>query len=239
MRLVVLVQARYSSRRLPGKVLLPLAGKSLLAHVFDALAQCRAIDGVALATSTDSSDDCLDEFANRNSIPIHRGPLENVFARFLAAARAFRADAVVRISGDSPLIDPVLVDQGAKLFRDEPNVDIVSNVCPRSFPKGQSVEVLGTSALSAAEGAVATPEHREHVTPYFYANLHRYRLRNFAADAPRPELQLSVDTREDFDHCAAILDHLDMPAWQAGWKRCAEASDAVRRNDFSRQAACS
>jgi spore coat polysaccharide biosynthesis protein SpsF len=220
MRIVAVVQARHSSQRLPGKVLRPLAGKPLLAHVFEAIAQCRVIDGAILATSARQDDDAVAALAVTMGVPVHRGDLDDVFSRMLSAGLAAQADAIVRISGDSPLIDPAVIDQGARLMRGTPDTDLVTNVFPRSFPKGQSVEVVTTKALRAAHPFLKERADREHVTTYFYANATRYRICNFTADVPASDVQLSVDTADDFDRCEAILRELGGPAWRAGWKMC-------------------
>src|SRR6185312_7877584 len=110
----------------------------------------------------------------------------------LKAAKAAGFDALVRVNGDSPLLDPALVAEGVALFR-AGGADLVTNVRPRSFPKGQSVEVIAVAALAAAMAETRDPADREHVTPFLYAHPERFRIRNFAAPRPRPDLQLSVD----------------------------------------------
>jgi spore coat polysaccharide biosynthesis protein SpsF len=227
MRIFAVVQARFDSRRLPGKALLPLAGQPMLGRVFDALAQARAIDGLALATSSLASDDPLAEFARARGVACHRGPLDDVARRMLDAARALGADVIVRVSGDSPLIDPALVDRAARSLRAAPAADLVSNVHPRSFPKGQSVEAIRVAALDRAVRAMTRADEREHVTPHFYAHPENYRIVSFGAETPRPELQLSVDTPEDLARCAAILARLAAPAWREGWRACVAAADAL------------
>lgn len=196
LRIGIAVQARMSSRRLPGKVLRPLAGKPLLAHLLDRLSRVEAVDGLVLATSVAAGDDAIERFARARNVPCHRGPLDDVASRLLEAARAHDLHAVVRISGDSPLIDPAIVSRAVWLFRDE-RPDLATNVFPRSFPKGQSVEVIPTAILAqvAANGDAGD---REHVTPRIYRNAARFRIVNFAAASPRPTLQLSIDTEEDF-----------------------------------------
>jgi spore coat polysaccharide biosynthesis protein SpsF len=104
---------------------------------------------------------------------------------------------------------------------------VVTNVSPRSFPKGQSVEVIACDALSRAVDGMTTADEREHVTPFIYAHPDRFAIRSFVAAHPRPELQLSVDDADDFARCEAILGALNQPAWRAGWEACARACDAL------------
>lgn len=203
-----------------------LGDRPVIEHLCDALIQCEALDGFALATSIESSDDAVAAFAEERGIPCLRGSLTNVAERILAAAHSLHGDVLVRVSGDSPLLDPKLVDQGVELFLRE-QTDIVTNVRPRSFPKGESVEVIRTAILADAVAAMATVEEREHVTPYFYSHPDRFLIRSFAAVHPRPEVNLSIDTAEDFGRCREILKRLGQPAWQVGWEACVAEYDVV------------
>jgi spore coat polysaccharide biosynthesis protein SpsF len=134
------------------------------------------------------------------------------------------ADAIVRINGDSPLIDPVLIDHAVGLFK-EGGADIVTNVRPRTYPRGQSVEVIALTALRLAVARMTTAEEREHVTPHIYAHPEQYSIRPFVAEYPRPEVQLCIDEERDLVRCAAILQTLREPPWQAGWRVCVNAYD--------------
>jgi spore coat polysaccharide biosynthesis protein SpsF len=204
MRLGAIVQARYSSARLPGKVLRPLCGTPLIGHLLGRLRRCRALDLVILATSTEVSDDAIAAFAAEARVPCYRGPLEDVLGRFAGAVERFALDGAVRVSGDSPLLAPALVDRAVQIFR-RGKWDLVTNVQVRSFPKGQSIEVIAGKALARAAAEAKETGEREHVTPYFYAHPERFRIRNIEAEMPRPALQLSVDTDEDFARVEAIL----------------------------------
>jgi spore coat polysaccharide biosynthesis protein SpsF len=121
-------------------------------------------------------------------------------------------------------MDPALVDQAVSLFR-EHRVDIVTNVRPRSFPRGQSVEVIGIDALRDAVGAMSSSHEREHVTPYLYANPEKYSIRSFGTEEGRPEVQLCIDEAEDFERCGRILEALPKPPWKSGWRACVAAYD--------------
>jgi spore coat polysaccharide biosynthesis protein SpsF len=225
-RVIAVIQARVSSRRLPGKVLRRLCDKPVIGHLCDGLSHSRKLDGYVIATSSELGDDAIADYAQLKGIPYFRGSLAHVADRMLAAASHFNADALVRVCGDSPLLDPKLVDQAVELFLREP-VDLVTNVLPRSFPKGQSVEVMTTAALAEAVTSMSTADEREHVTFYLYAHSDRFVIRSFTAAQPRPEVQLSIDTAEDFARCEAILKSLRRPPWQAGWEACVAEYDAL------------
>lgn len=225
-RVVAVIQARSTSRRFPGKVLRPLLGRPMLACLLEAVRHCTSIDGIVLATSTDETDDAVAACGERSGVVCHRGTLDDVARRVLGAAAVGGADALVRLSGDSPLLDPALVDEAVKLFRST-SADLVSNVCPRTFPRGQSVEVLSCESLARAVEGMTTTHECEHVTPYFYSHPAEFAIRSFSATRPRPEVQLSVDTEEDLARCEAILERLGGPAWEVGWEACVRAADTL------------
>lgn len=226
MRIVAAIQARLSSRRLPGKILMTLRDRPALDHLIEGLSHAALLDGLVLATSTDASDDATARYAQQRGIACHRGSLDDVAQRLLRAAEEQGADAIVRISGDSPLLDPALVDQGIDLFRAK-RVDIATNVSPRTFPKGQSIEVIAVTALRSAVERMSTHAEREHVTPFFYAHPLLFSIASFVTGVARPEVQLSIDDADDFARCAAILDRLSGAPWQVGWQACLAAHDQI------------
>lgn len=224
MRVIGVIQARFSSRRLPGKILLELRNRPSLDYLVESLRHAALIDGIVLATSTDPSDDATAAFAAERRVSCHRGPLQHVALRLLRAAEEHRAEAIVRVSGDSPLMDPVVVDQAVKLFRGG-RTDVATNVRPRSFPKGQSVEVIAVRALRRAVPQMASAEEREHVTTHLYAHPDEYSISSFLAAEHRPEVNLCIDDAEDLARCTAILAALPGPPWQVGWRACVSAYD--------------
>lgn len=230
MRIGAIVQARFNSQRLPGKVLLPLCGKPVLAHLLDRLQRCTALDLVAVATSSERSDDAVAEFCAGAGIDCHRGALDDVLARFLAASTQFELDGVVRLSGDSPLLDPALVTHAVKMFR-RGNWDLVTNVQTRSFPKGQSVEVISAAALAQAAAEARSASEREHVTPYLYAHPERFRIRNLVARVARPSLQLSIDTAKDFARIEAIIDTAGQRAGRLSLDETIELAEALAEGE--------
>lgn len=217
LRISVIVQARMSSARLPGKILREICGKPLLAWLLDGLDLCTALAGTLVATSTEPSDDPVEAFCARRKTPCFRGPLDDVAARFLAAAEANGLDAFVRICGDSPLLDPHLVDKAVALFRTG-NADLVTNVLRRTFPKGQSVEVAGVEAMRRAVEAMTTPQDREHVTRHFYAHAADYRIRSFESGGDFGAVNFCVDTAEDLERLSALAARLAANAPRLGWR---------------------
>ena len=212
--LTVIIQARCSSRRLPGKVLREVAGKPMIGYLIDRVRQSRSIGRLVVATSDEESDDRLASWCDATGISCFRGPLDDVAARFLAAARHWDLPAFVRLNADSPLLDPAIIDRAVSVFREDA-CDLATNTLVRSFPKGQSVEVISTDSLRQAHPRMSD-EEREHVTVHFYRNAGDYRIRNFSFTEDRSTLQLSVDTEEDFARFQTLVAAMDRPHWEYG-----------------------
>lgn len=210
-----IIQVRMGSRRLPGKSLRLVAGRPMLAYLVERLQHCRGLAGIVVATSTTSGDDAIAEFCAGFGVACHRGPLDDVLARFLAVMEARSLAAVVRVNGDSPLLDSALVDRAVGLF-DTGSYDLVTNIAPRSFPRGQSVEVISAAALRRLAMEDITSEEREHVTLWFYRHPQRCAIRNFSAARDMSGIQFSVDTAEDFAALAAVVAAMKRPQWQYG-----------------------
>jgi spore coat polysaccharide biosynthesis protein SpsF (cytidylyltransferase family) len=219
------VQARMSSRRLPGKVLMPLAGRPVLAWLLERLGHASSLDAVVLATSDATEDDPVASFASENGVLCHRGPLDDVVERVLGAARAHGLDAIARVNGDSPLLDQRLLDQGVELFR-AAGVDLVTNVRPRTFPPGQSVEVVRCDALERAHAADTSPEEREHVTGPLYGG--DFRIARFETEPPRTEPGFTIDTPADHDFLEEVLRSLDRPHHELGWEELWKVARRLR-----------
>ncbi len=208
----IFVQARMSSRRFPGKVLAPLAGRPMIDHVIERCGRAFGADRVVLATSREASDDALAAHGQALGVKVFRGDLGDVFSRFQACLAANPCEWFARISADSPLIDPRLIVRVAD--RREPGLDLVSNVRPRTFPPGQSVEVINADRFALMDSAALTAEEREHVTLVFYNHPDRYRLRNVASRDPQLAQQhLAVDTREELMAVEALIASGRVPAF--------------------------
>ncbi|RJQ83000.1 MAG: hypothetical protein C4519_07430 [Desulfobacteraceae bacterium] len=213
MRIGIIIQARMSSKRLPGKVLRMAAGKPLLLHLYERVIHCHSVDQIIVATSSDESDDPVALFCRDHAIGVFRGPLHDVAARFKRTLEAFGWDACVRVNGDSPLLDQRLIDQAVMLFRGN-NCDLVTNVHPRTFPAGQSVEVIRALTFCNAYAQMSDGHDLEHVTPFFYRHPDRFAIMNFSAAREYGGLHLAVDTPSDFDAFNALIGRMTRPAWQ-------------------------
>jgi spore coat polysaccharide biosynthesis protein SpsF (cytidylyltransferase family) len=208
----IFVQARMSSRRFPGKVLATLAGRPMIDHVLGRCGQAFGLEQVVLATSAESSDDALADHAATLGVRVFRGELDNVVGRFQRCLADHPCEWFVRISADSPLIDPCLVARVAE--RRAPHLDLVTNVQPRTFPAGQSVEVVNSGSFAALDAAALTADEREHATLVFYRHPERFRVLNVASRDPRLASQhLAVDTLEELRRVEAMLASGQVPAF--------------------------
>lgn len=204
---VAIVQARLGSTRLPGKVLLDLAGRTMLDRVLERVARARRIDRVVVATTTEARDDRLVEHCRRRGHHVFRGSEDDVLDRYHGAAQAAEAATVVRITSDCPLISPSVSDQVVAAFA-EGGCDYASNVLPpRTFPHGLDTEVFSFEALERAWREDKDPTLREHVTPYIYRHPETFRLRRVAHTEDLSRLRWTVDTPEDFELVRRVYDH--------------------------------
>ena len=223
-KLPLILQTRMESSRFPGKALKPLAGTTVFEVLLERLRRCRRIESVVIATTDRPADDALAALAGEHGIPCFRGSSEDVLSRVLACAERFGFESFVKLWGDSPLIDPALIDSVVfqTLFR-HPDFDYASNNHPSTFPEGQQLELIRTSKLAelAAHHSITTHD-REHVTlPFLRAN--DVVLVNYALSISQHDLgRLVVDFPEDLtflqDLCVALgADYLD-----AGYPAMAE-----------------
>lgn len=197
MSVSVLIQARMSSRRFPGKVLAPLQGKPIIRHVLTAVEQALPQGQIVVVTSSEQSDDPLVSYLNALDVSVFRGPLENVFERFRLCLSRYPCEWVLRVSADSPLLDVRLL-RAIIAYAGKVECDLVTTIFPRTFPKGQNVELIRTSSFMAIDEATLSSDEREHVTPYFYRNPERFRIVNIdSGNSGLAELGLAVDTVDD------------------------------------------
>lgn len=190
-------------------------GQPLLQYLLDRLQAAKDLPPFQIATSDDPGDDLLAEFCRERDLPCFRGSLHNVAGRFLDAAEAKELDAFVRISGDSPLLDTDIVRRALAEFH-ATGADLVTNVMPRSYPPGQSVEVLRVDRFREALGEMTEPEDLEHVTRFHYRNPTRFVVHNFSVDPPYPSMHMAVDTAEQFVQVQAVLGLMTRPHWEYG-----------------------
>jgi len=197
-RVIAVVQARLGSTRLPGKALLPIAGRPMLEHVLARAAAVPGVDRVVLATTTSPEDAALVDLARAVGIASVRGSVSDVLDRFHAALTDHPADAIVRITADCPLLDPEVAGRVVAEYRRRAgDVDYVSNVHPPTFPDGLDTEVISAAALVCAWREATAGSDREHVTPYVWSRPERFRLANVSRAEDLSSLRWTVDDARD------------------------------------------
>ena len=197
-----------SSSRLPGKMLKHINGKPVLTYVIERLQHCKNNKSLIVATSIDETDNDIQQLCDSLRIPCFRGSLNNVVERFSSLVASKNIDSFVRISGDSPMIDYKLVDYAISLFNQN-QCDIVTNLFPRSYPKGQSIEVLRSGVFNSAIPDITLDDDKEHLSTFFYRHPDRFNIMNFTMDPVSSHIQLSIDTMKDFTDLTAIISSMD------------------------------
>ena len=209
MKTVIISQARMTSTRLPGKVLKKIAGKSLLEYQIERLSRSRIADEIVIATTTNETDLPIVELCERLNVCYHRGSEADVLSRYYDAAIKFKADIVVRVTSDCPVIDPMVIDSVISYFLEKyPDVDYISNTQERSFPRGMDTEVFSIQALTEAFNEAITKPDREHVTPYIRYHSDRFKLEGLAYHENQGSHRWTVDTEEDLSFVSKIIDAL-------------------------------
>ena len=210
LRCVAVVQARLGSSRLPGKALLDIAGRPMVAHVVDRALAIDGVDAAVLATTLNPADDALADFARRRDIPCTRGSEDDVLDRFHQTITEHPADVIVRVTADCPLLDPRVSGLVlAEYLRRTGDVDYVSNVHPPTYPDGLDTEVLSREALERAWRDTDQTSDREHVTSYIWRNPGAFRLANVATEPSRAHLRWTVDEGADLEFVRAVYARLD------------------------------
>ena len=213
--MLAVIQARFTSKRLPGKALRLLGEKNLLERTINRLKQSEKISAIMVATSSEKTDDPIAEHAQEIGTEIYRGDLRDVGNRLLNGAKSMGSDSFVRISGDSPFIDWRLVDQAIDLHNIS-EADLVSNIFPRTYPKGQSVEIIKTASLAKLCKSERTNEEKEHVTPYFYKNYNKFCIINFTSGHNHSRSNHCIDDQTDFETAQKVVK--DLTGDDLSWK---------------------
>lgn len=213
-----------TSTRLPGKTLADVGGEPALSLLLRRLRGARRIGEIVVATSADSADDPVAELASELGVGVARGSREDVLARFLVAM-GDRTGAIVRITGDCPLIDPCVVDAAVDRFASTPGCAYASNIVPRTFPDGLDVEVADAQALREIAADHGSPAEREHVTIALRDQPERFRAASLTYPDDLGDLRWTVDDDRDLEFVRAVVQRLGDRRYDAG---IAEILAAVR-----------
>lgn len=218
MKVTAIIQARMGSTRLQGKVLQDLAGAPMLDRVVGRVSRAKTLDDVVVATTIRPDDDIIERVCKAKGWNCFRGSEDDVLDRYHRAAVNSRAQVVVRITSDCPLIEPDIVDMVVQQFLDgQPNIDYASNCVPHpTFPRGLDTEVLRFDVLERAWREDGNPAWREHVTPYIYRHPELFRIHCITNNIDYSSMRWTVDTAADLAFVRRIYDHFghDRFSWQ-------------------------
>lgn len=206
MKTVIIVQARMTSTRLPGKVLKTVLDKPLLEYQIERLRRIKSADEIVIATTTNVTDQPIVDFCNRLSLPFFRGSEEDVLARYHGTAKKYNADIVVRITSDCPVIDPAVCEEEITFFLE--NQSQYDYVRLEQYPRGLDAEVFSFKVLEECFREATDKPDREHVTPFIYRHPERYRIKHIICDEDYSYHRWTVDTPEDFELVKRIIEEL-------------------------------
>ena len=205
--ILAIIQARTTSTRLPGKVLLPIVDRPMILLQAERILRSRRIGKLLIATSRESSDDQLAAICEEAGVPVFRGSLNDVLDRFYQAAATASPDYVVRLTGDCPLADSRLIDAVIEYCLVN-RFDYASNTIEPTYPDGLDVEVMTFEALKTAWSDAALPSQREHVTPFIYQHPERFSIGSYKGPANLSSLRWTVDEPDDYRFVKAVYENL-------------------------------
>lgn len=208
MKIVAIIQARMNSERLPGKVTMNLVNKPVLIHIVERLSYCKMIDTIVVATSNESSDDSISNLCAENKINCFRGSLDDVLDRYYQCAKRYDADAILRITGDCPAIDPTIVDAVISEYK-KGNYDCYG--LGGEFPDGLDCTVYSSTALESAWRNAELPSEREHVGPYIEKNKELFNNGFLNAFSGLSNQRWTLDEPKDLSFLTKIFEELYDP----------------------------
>ena len=209
MKIIGVIQARLSSSRLQNKVLLEIIGKPMLWHIYNRLSKSKLLDQVVISTGEVKNNSAIHEFALKNNIPIYVGSESDLIDRLYQTALYYNASAIVRITGDCPLVDPLLVDKLiSEYLKGNQEYDIVTNCQHRTFPHGLDIEVFSFDILKKMWQDIKEPELREWFPFYITKNPNSFKILNVDNETDLSNLRWTVDYPEDYDLIKQIYEGL-------------------------------
>jgi spore coat polysaccharide biosynthesis protein SpsF len=229
MRVVAIIEARMTSSRLPGKVLLPVLGISMLERLITRLKSVSNIDEIVVATTTNSQDDLIVELCESLKTRTFRGSELDVFQRVIGAAIFAEAEIIVEITGDCPIIDPNLIENAVETFKFS-KVDYLSNCEIQTFPAGMEIQVVKLQALVRSYSMTNSLLDKEHVTLHIRKNPELFKHMHITAplNLLAPELSVTLDERADFELITFVIEQLEPTNFYFG---CGEIVNLLKSNE--------
>ena len=229
--MLAVIQSRFSSLRLPGKALLTIGKQEILGRCIQRVKNSKLISEVLVATSIKISDQAIVDFCTQNNVPHYRGSNHNLVERLYGAANSKNQKSFVRICGDSPFIDPIIIDEVINIFISG-NYDIATNVFPRTFPKGHSVEVIKTNTMCKISKATLSDSEKEHATSYIYNNHTDFKIGVVKRNVNYCNSNHSIDEKKDLETAekAVSIKNLEELNWMEIEKVWSKAKKLIDEN---------
>lgn len=204
-----IIEVRMGSTRLPGKTMLPILGKPVLELLTERLSIAKKLDNIIVATTINPEDDVIQRFCRDKGIDCFRGSSEDVLGRVYSAAKKYKTDVVVSVTGDCPLLDPWLIDECIDIFRIS-NCDYLSNFIEQTYPPGIDVQIFSFKVLEELNGLAKSQNFREHVTLYILKHPEKYKLHNVTAPPELcfPDWHIELDEKDDYELIKNIYESL-------------------------------
>ena len=202
--MICIIQARLDSKRLYGKVLKKIQNRPILKIISLRLSKLKTIDNIVIATTKRKIDNKISEFCLKNNIKCFRGSLNNVLQRYVDCANFFCENDIIRITGDSPLVDIRILKKMIDIYNSK-KYDLVTNVFPRTFPKGLSIEIFKKQTLIKILSSKLNRTHREHIMTYIYANEKNFSINNFKSKNNFSNINFSIDTLDDLNKIKNLI----------------------------------
>ncbi|MDB4442757.1 glycosyltransferase family protein [bacterium] len=242
--ILAILQARITSQRLPSKVLMTILGRPMLELQIERILRCKKIDQLIVATSINQEDDPIDTLCKKMEISCFRGDLANVLDRFYQAARRYRPQHVVRLTGDCPLTDPMLIDELIEFYLAR-KCDYASNCQEPTLPDGLDAEIFTFETLAQTWQEAKLPSHLEHVTQFMYSQPQRFTIASYKYHQDLSRYRWVVDEPEDLEFVRKIYEKLypsnpefrtqDIVALLKRNKKLVEINQRFKRNEGIQQ----
>ena len=223
MNIATIIQARMNSSRFPNKVMAQIQGKPLIEYLIEQVYYKNVDMPIIIATSNKNTDQEIVDYCLNNNLKFYQGSLSNVASRFYEIIKIYNLKFFVRVCADSPLLDGSLIKKAITYVKKD--IDIITNLMPRTFPKGQSVEVINCKTFLSHYNKLSSEDDLEHVTRYFYNNFNSFNILNIKNDKDLSSVNLAVDKREDYQKISKIICSLEKNHYEYSLK------DIMRKNN--------
>ena len=203
----IIIQARSGSKRFPNKIYKKICEITIIEHVLKQIKKTKFKNKIIIASSINQTNKKIIQIAKKNNCSYFFGPENNVLKRFYLSANKFKIKNIIRISADSPLMDPKIIEKCYKIFY-KGKFDLVTNLLRPTYPKGMSVEMFSFKTLKNVNLYAKSKHDKEHVTPYIYKNPNKFSIKNFYLKKSLRKYNFTIDRPNDLKYLTKIYEKL-------------------------------